>query len=243
MSYKLRKETIERQNHLKEIPEEELNKMREILNEYIAKNRKKHLFILKKSIARRIGSYVTDEIAEDILQEQYIYAWTNIERVMEFYDTGYLDRYFNTLFFHVATRRRAEIRLGRDVHTEFIDDILPEEESPQQYTNDALNAKLPLQERLEAHRIALDETKEFLWDNPNTNLKKALDLTRERHGQSTYLVALNYIATPSYSFLMKNCRELGIKNVQWNIDRFKKICSEVYGKEILKQAEMPWILY
>ena len=41
MSYKRRKETIEKQNHLKEIPEEELEKMREILNEYIAKNRKK----------------------------------------------------------------------------------------------------------------------------------------------------------------------------------------------------------
>lgn len=236
----LKKETIKKQNHLKEIPEEKLEKMREILNEYIAKNRKKHLFILKKSIARRIGRLVTDEIAEDILQEQYIYAWTNIERVMEFYDTGYLDRYFNTLFFHVATRRRAEIRLGRDVHTEFIDDILPEEESPKQYTNDALNARLSLEERLEAHRIALEETKEWLFDNPTSPTAKALKLCDSKKLRD---VALNYIATPSYSFLMKNCRELGIHNVQSNIDRFKKICEITFDKTIVKQSEHPFINY
>ena len=239
----LRKSTIEKQNKLQEIPEEELNRMRDILNEYIAKNRKKHLLLLRRALMKRLGSMLTDEILEDILQEQYVYAWINITRVMEFYETGYLDRYFNSLFYNPATSKNARLRLGRDVHTEIIPDCQPYEESPEQYTNYALNPKLPLEERMEAHRNALDETKEFLWDNPNTNLKKALDLTRERYGQSTYLVALNYIATPSYSFLMKNCRELGIKNVQWNIDRFKNVCSEVYGKEILKQVEMPWILY
>lgn len=235
----LRKSTIEKQNKLQEIPEEELNRMRDILNEYIAKNRKKHLLLLRRALMKRLGSMLTDEILEDILQEQYVYAWINITRVMEFYETGYLDRYFNSLFFNPATSKNARLRLGRDVHTEIIPDCQPYEESPDTFTNYALDVKLPNEERLEYHRIALDETKNWLLENPHSKLKKALDAQRNNYGPKAYTVALNYVATPSYSFLRKNSVELNLASVQGNIDKFKKVCSEIYGKDILKQCEMP----
>lgn len=64
MSYGPKKTTIEKQNRLKEIPEEELDRMRDILNTYIAKNRKKHYNILRKSLLRRLGSMLDENIIE-----------------------------------------------------------------------------------------------------------------------------------------------------------------------------------
>lgn len=241
MAYNALKErTKQRQERLKQIPEDELNRMRDILNDYIVKNRKKHINFLKKSLIKRLGSILTDDLVEEMLQTLYLYAWTNIERVMEFYETGHMDRYFNTLFFHPATTKNARLLMGHDIHTEIIPDCHEYEESPTQYTNDALNPKLPLEDRLKAHSVALDETKCFLLDNPDSKLNTALKLQKKQRGQKGYEVALNYIATPSYTFLNSNCRELGIHNIQGNVDNFKRICSEVYGKKVLKNNIMPF---
>lgn len=240
MAYGERKDTLKKIEHLLQIPEEELAPMRDILNKYISKNRKKHKFILRKALARRLGSMINDELVDDILQTIYIYSWQNIERVMEFYKTDSMDRYFNSLFYHIATTKRARLLLGRDIHTEIIDDILEAVEDDRQYTNDALNPKLTIEERIEAHRIALDETKEYLYDNPQSKLNKALEIQKKYSGQKGYDVAINYVTTPSYTFLMKNYKELNIHNVQANINKFKEVCEEVYGKQKVKQCEIPY---
>ena len=240
MSYGPKKTTIEKLNHLKEIPEEELNRMRDILNTYIAKNRKKHYNTLRKSLTKRLGSLLDENIVEDMLQSIYVYAWTNIERVMEFYNTDGMDRYFNSIFYNPATTGSARVFLGKEIRAEINSEITPEIIDDKHYTNDALNPRNSLEERIEAHRIALEETLDYLNDNPHSKLHKALEVQKKRHGQKGYDVALNYITTPSFSFLMKNCRELGIHNVQWNIECFKQVCSEVYGKEILRQSTMPF---
>lgn len=244
MSYNLRKATIEKQNHLKEIPEEELDRMRQILNDYIAKNRKKHVIILKRRLYRVNGSTMTNDVVEDILQNIYIYAWTNIERVMEFYKTDNMDRYFLALFYNQSTAKNARLRAGRDLHFEEIwEEYLEYEEDDPQYSNYALNPRIPTEERIHYHKVALQETKDFLWDNTDCDLNKALLIQKSRYGQKGYDVAINYIATPSYSFLMKNCRELGIHNVQTHINHFKEICADIYGKKIVHQAEVPFIRY
>ena len=240
MCYEEKVETRRKVEHLLQIPEEKLAPMREILNKYITKNRKKHLFILRKALSRRLGSLVNDDVVNDILQSIYVYSWQNIERVMEFYETGYMDRYFNSLFYHITTVKRARILMNRDVHTEIIDDLIEAIEDDKQYVNDALNPKLDVDERIEAHRIALDETKEYLLDNSESRLNKALELQKKRYGQKGYDVAINYITTPSFAFLMKNCHKLGICNVQSNINRFKEICEQVYGKQMVKQCEAPY---
>lgn len=236
----VKKKTIDKLNHLKEIPEEELDKMRDILNTYIAKNRKKHYNILRKSLTKRLGSMLDENIVEDTLQSIYVYAWTNIERVMEFYNTDGMDRYFNTIFYNPATTGSARVFLGKEIRAEINSEITPDIIDEKHYTNDALNPRNSLEERLEAHRIALEETLDYLHDNPHSKLHKALEIQKKQHGQKGYDVALNYITTPSFGFLTKNCRELGIHNVQHNIICFKQVCSEVYGKEILKQCEIPF---
>ena len=239
MFYGEKETTRQKVKHLLEIPEEELAPMRDILNAYISKNRNKHKFMLKKSLLRRLGSMLTDELLDDILQSIYVYAWQNIERVMEFHKTGYMDRYFLSLFYNIATVKRARLLLGRDIHYDIYTEYVPEEETPETFTNYALDVKLPNEERMEYHRIALDETKLWLLENPHSKLKKALDVQKNNYGPKGYAVALNYVATPSYSFLTKNKVELNLTSVQGNIDKFKKVCSEIYGKDILKQCEMP----
>ena len=243
MTYDYKTETIQKIEHLKQIPEEELSKMRKILNDYISKNRRKHINFLKKSLMSRIGLMLTDEIVEDILQKIYEYAWINIETVMEFHKTGYLDRYFNSLFYNPSTTKNARLRLGRDIHTPIIDDSNPYEEDDMFYTNYALDPHAPLEERLEYHKIALDETKNWLWDNPHSNLKKALDIQKKRHGLNGYNVALNYVATPSYKFLYDNYERLNLANVYHCIKYFKEVCSEVYGKEVLQGSIFPYTKY
>ena len=245
MSYKTRIETEKKEQRLLEIPEEQLNEMRKILNDYIAKNRKKHINVLNRCLLRRLGLMLTSEIVEDILQQLYEYSWLNIERVMEFHKTGHLDRYFLSLFYHPATTKNARLRLGYDVRESELgmDELNEYLEDDPQYTNYALDPWLPLEERLKYHRIALDETKNWLWDNPQSNLKKALDLQKSRYGIKGYNVALNYVATPSYKFLYDNFEILKLTNVYTYVRKFRKVCSEVYGKKIQQGNIFPYTKY
>ena len=235
--------TKKKEQRLLEIPEEQLNEMRKILNDYIAKNRKKHINILNRCLLRRLGLMLTSEIVEDILQQLYEYSWLNIERVMEFHKTGHLDRYFLSLFYHPATTKNARIRLGFVIQASPLgmDELNEYVEDDPQYTNYALDPHAPIEERMEYHRIALDETKQWLWDNPQSNLKKALDIQKSRHGMLGYNVAINYVATPSYKFLYDNSEKLKLTNVYTYINKFKGVCSEVYGKEVLKQSQTPYV--
>ena len=145
---------------------------------------------------------------------------------------------FNSLAYHIFTLANASHLMQKDLPLLDSMDFIYEEE--EHWTTDNLNHELDNEERLEGHRIALDELKSYLLDNPQSNLKKALELMKSKSVDSAYKVALNFVATPNYKFLNDNREKLGLKNLQYNITKFKKVCSEVYGKEPMWNAQFPW---
>ena len=84
--------------------------------------------------------------------------------------------------------------------------------------------------------MALDELKEYLQDNPQSDLNKALEIQKKK-GEMAYLVALHYAATPSYTFVRDNAKEFGIKNTQAWVEDFKDTMSEVTGRPLVKHAQ------
>lgn len=223
---------------IKTLSDEKRTEIHKILNEFISKNRSLHFRILNKRLRSVLGN-VDEDTVEDTLQNIYLYMYLNPERVIDFNSTGRLDRMFNSLAYHVFTlisvssKLPKELPLMEEMNFEY-------EEDEKQYSTESLDPTLSNEVRLEAHRIALDELSSYLLDNPQSNLKTALELTKKNYSEFTYKVAINYCATPSYKFLRDNFKELGLKNIQSNIYRFKEICSQVYGKKLVWNAQSAW---
>lgn len=223
---------------IKTLSDEERTEIHKILNEFISKNRTKHFRILNKRLRTVLGNVDADTV-EDTLQNIYVYMYLNPEKVKEFYSTGYLGRLFNTIVYHAFTLINVSQSTPKDLPLmEEMD--FEYEEDEKQWTVDSLDPTLSNEARLEGHRIALDELKSYLIDNPQSNLKKALELTKNTYSELTYRVAMHYCATPSYKFLRDNAKELGLKNIQPNLQKFKEICSQVYGKKLVWNAQSSW---
>lgn len=224
--------TREKIENIKKLSDEEREEIHRILNEFISKNRKKHYNILSRRLNKALKFGVDDVIIEDNLQNIYVYMYLNPETVKSFNDTGCLNRLFNALVYNISLvgnvlrRYHRELPLMEDLDFEY-------EESIHSCSFESLCPNFSNEERLEYHRVALDELKEYLLDNPQCKLKSALDIIKKEHKKSVYDVALNYAATPSYKFLEENKAVLGIKNVQNNVNKFKKVCERVYGKEVI----------
>lgn len=228
-----------KQKQIETLSDEERTEVHKILNEFISKNRKKHLRILNQRFIHVFGSCVDADVIEDMLQNIYVYMYLSPDKVKDFYSTDHLDRLFNSLVYHKYTLMNVSHSISNDLPIlEGMD--FPCEEDEQQWTLDSLNPDLSNEERLEGHRIALDELKSYLLDNPQSNLKKALDLTKKTYSELTYRVAIHYCATPNYRFLRDNSKELGLKNLQGSIQKFKEICSQVYGKKLVWNAQCAW---
>lgn len=228
-----------KQKQIETLSDEERTEVHKILNEFISKNRTKHFRILNQRFIHAFGGYVDIGVVEDMLQNIYVYMYLSPDKVKEFYSTGHLDRLFNSLVYHKYTLMNISHNMSNDLPLlEGMD--FPCEEDEQHWTLDSLNPDLSNEERLEGHRIALDELKSYLSNNPQSNLKKALELTKNSCLESAYKVAIHYCATPNYRFLRDNSKELGLKNLQYNIQKFKEICSKVYGKEIVWNAQSAW---
>lgn len=242
MPNKYEQKRLDRENRLKEIPEETLSNYREILNNYLSKNRKKHYNTLRQVLFKRYGTNIQDEQIENILQDLYEYSWLNIEKVIEFFDSGYPDRYFNSLFYHLSTSKQAMTMVHRNYNEGTSSDGIdfPVEEDSPSFNNDALNSHLSTEERIEAHFIALDETKQWLLDNPDSKLSKCIRMTFNEYGQQAYDVALAFVATPAIGFLIGNYETLGLHHIQGHVNQFKRICSKVYGKDLKKGISIGW---
>lgn len=228
-----------KQKQIETLSNEERTEIHKILNEFISKNRTKHFRILNKRFIRVFGGYVDPDVIEDMLQNIYVYMYLSPDKVKDFYSTGHLDRLFNSLVYHKYTTMNMSQSMNTDLPLlEEMD--FPYEEDEKQWTVDSLDPTLSNEERLEGHRIALDELKSYLIDNPQSNLKKALELTKNTYSMLAYRIALNFVATPSYKFLQDNAKELGLKNIQPNLQKFKEICSKVYDKKLVWNAQSSW---
>lgn len=224
--------TKARIENIKKLSDEERAEIHSILNDFIAKNRTKHYNILSGRLNRVFKFGIDDETVEDNLQNIYVYMYLNPETVKSFNETGCLNRLFNALAYNISLVGNISKKYGRELP--MIENVDFEyEESSHGCSFESLCPDLTNEERLEYHRIALDELKEYLLDNPQSKLKSALDIIKKEYNKPTYDVALNYAATPSYKFLETNKAVLGIKNVQNNVDKFKKVCERVYGKELV----------
>lgn len=222
---------------IKTMSDEERTEIHKILNEFISKNRTKHFRILNRRLRGFLGDVDTDTV-EDTLQNIYVYMYLNPEKVKDFYSTGYLDRLFNSIVYHVFTLMNVSQSMPKDLP--LLEEMDFEYEEENHYSTESLDPTLSNETRLEGHRIALDELYSYLFDNPQSNLKKALDLTKNTYPELTYRVAINYCATPSYTFLYKNREKLGLKNIQPNLQHFKEICAQVYGKKLVWNAQSSW---
>lgn len=225
--------------NIKKLSDEERAEIHRILNEFISKNRSKHYRILSKRLNKAFKFGIDDETVEDNLQNIYIYMYLNPNTVKSFNETGCLNRLFTSLAYNISVIGNISKKYCRELPLMENADFEYEEDE-QQWTTDNLSHELSNEQRLEAHRIALDELKSYLIDNPQSNLKKALELTKNDKVDSVYNVALNFVATPSYAFLYKNREELGLRNIQNNLNRFKKICEKVYNKKVVWNAQFPW---
>lgn len=218
--------------NIKKLSDEERAEIHNILNDFISKNRKNHYNILSKRLNKALKFGVEDEVIEDNLQNIYVYMYLNPETVKSFNETGCLNRLFNALAYNISLvgnvlkRYYRELPMMENIDFEY-------EETEITCSFESLCPDLSNEERLEYHRVAVDELKEYLLDNPQCKLKSALDIIKKEHKKSVYDVALNYAATPSYKFLETNKEILGIKNVQNNVNKFKKVCERVYGKEVV----------
>lgn len=231
------KKTVELQEKVKNLPEDELKNLHDILNRWISKTHQGNIKIMGKRMSK-IFSWVEQDVIEDLVQKIYVWMYIHPDVVFDFARTDSLKKLFLNLTYHHNMLRTAEIEINRQEHTE-IPDIFFEEESAK-YNNDALNPDLPLEERLKSHSIAIKELKDWLDENPDSKLSHSLKEMYRQRNRKGYDVAFNFCATPSYIFLHENRDALSLKNVGNEIRFFKKICSKIFGKEIKKNIIVPY---
>jgi predicted solute-binding protein len=229
------------------MPNETRSTLDKVMTEWISKNHKKNINVVKKAM-RKIN--VDNDLVEEHVYDIYIWMYVNYENTLSFAKNDALSKLFNSVAYHHNTfyllsnemnRRNIDYKLSYDRTYETGDGFDYAEEIEDKYTNDALNPKLDNNERLEAHRIALSETLQYINDNPNSKIKKALVEMKNECGDKGYKVALHYISTPSYQFLRHNREALNLINTNGYITKFKEICSKLYGKKLLKNSIMNYI--
>ncbi len=233
----LNNKTVQLQEELKNLPKERLESLHNILNKWISKTHDGNVKIMGRRMSK-IFSWVESDVIEELVQRIYVWMYIHPDVVFDFAETDSLRKLFLTLAYHRNIIKTAEILINRQDHTEILDIYF--EEEYEQYTNDALNPDLPTDERLKYHKIAMDELKEWMLDNPGSKLEQALKEMYKQRDKRGYDVALNFCATPSYFFLYSNRESLGLKNVNGNIVFFKQICAKIYGKEVKKNTIVPY---
>lgn len=239
INYRERSYVVKRYDRYAETPQDIKDKANKILNEFISKNREKHFNLIRNRIRKAWGWIPDEEIIENLLQEIYEYLCLSPYQVIEFNESGCMWRLFNTLVYHPSTLRKAHWATKKKAAS--LDEIEVDfayEEDDYQWC-DSLDSTLPIEERIEMHKLALDELELYLMDNPSSKLANALEMQKKCFGVKAWKVAFNFAATPNYKFLRDNTKALGIQNVQNYLDYFKNICSEVYGKEVKHYAQSP----
>lgn len=248
-----KKRTLQAYESTKNMSDEDRAFLDKIITEFITTYRKKNINTLTQRLYRLRGGHIDSDVVESQIQDLYVWMYTHSEVTLSFYNKcggmSGLMKLINLLIFNLKSIKTCMNELDKSNHFEMYEEIKEYEEDPPHYTNDALNPRLPLEERLEAHRIALEETKAWLLDNPQSKTAKALEILRDTTHNSGYSpnakedyykVCLNYIATPSRIFLYDNADRLGLIKSHYPVNKFKKICSEIWGKKIQKNAIVPW---
>ena len=239
--------TISKYKEAANMPKETKSTLDKVMTEWISKNHKKNINVVKKAM-RKIN--VDNDLVEEHVYDIYIWMYVNYENTLSFAENNALSKLFNSIAYHRNTfyllsnemkRREIDYKLSYDRTYETGDGFDYAEKIEDKYTNDALNPKLDNEERLEAHRIALSETLQYINDNPNSKIKKALVEMKNEYGDKGYKVALHYISTPSYQFLRHNREALNLINTGGYINKFKEICSKLYDKKLLKNSIMNYI--
>ena len=228
----MKKSTIAKQEKVKTLPDEQINKLHQILNDFVSKNRKRHYAILAKRLMKVKGTYVEDEVVEDTLQNIYEYMCLNPETVFSFYETNSLNKLFVLLAYSMTSLNNSK-RYYRDLPLLEEYDIPLEEQ--EHFTMDSMDIRLPIEERLKSHEQAKAELKEWLLDHPDSRLNKALEMTK--FDNDLYNVAINFTVTPIGSFLGANKETLHLKNIARNLKEFKLYCEEVYNQPIKKNSQ------
>lgn len=251
---------IEADTKTKQLTKEEKSFIDKIMTEFINAYRKKNINTLTNLMVRRWTGHVDEDIINDKVQDLYIWMYTHYDVTVSFYNQHGqikgLQKLMNLLLYNIRNISDVKKKLLNSVHFEPFDNTMLEipDEEEQQFTLDSLNPHLPTEKRLEAHLIALEETKQWLLDNPESYAAKALRMLREDSqyikkpkniqltdkGEEYYKVALHYIATPSMSFIYSNAQELGIIKSHQPIIHFKRIFASLYGKEPVKHIEYKW---
>ena len=212
------RQTVEKETKLKQLPQEKMEKLHTILNKYISSSHTKNVRYLANRLSKKFGHSIEHDIIEEALQEIYVYMYINPEKVFEFNETGNLQRLVNTLIYHLTTlnnaakkiKSRGRMNFFEDVlndEDEFVNEGMFEEECEYNYVNDALDPRLPNEERLELHRMALKDVKDYLQENPNSKMNIALERLKTESTSKpdvAYRCGLNYCATMSYKFLKRN---------------------------------------
>ena len=243
----MKPETLDKYKAASNMPKEKKSTLDKIMTEWIRKNHKKNINVVKKAM-RKIN--IDIDLLEEHVYDIYIWMYVNYENTLSFAENNALGKLFNSVAYHRNTfyllsnemkRRDLDYKLSYDRTYDTGEGFDYAEEIEDRYTNDALNPKLDNNERLEAHKIALSETLQYINDNPNSKIKKALAEMKNECGEKGYKVALHYISTPSYQFLRHNREALNLINTGGYINKFKKICSKLYGKKLLKNSIMNYI--
>ena len=241
----LKKKTVEAIEKTKQMSPEERAKLDKIMTEFIIKYRKYSTNTLMRRLYKSLNRHIDADVVQDKIQDLYIWMYIHSDVTLSFYNRyGSLIKLMNLLIFNSRTTADCYNKLVGTNHMELFEDVAMYEEDDQHYINYALNPKLSTEERLEWHRVALEQTKEWLIDNPHSNTAKALERTQHlcklRKGvdvsKQYYNVCLNYIATPSRTFLYNNADALGLIKSHNPVALFKKVCAEIWNKELVSNA-------
>ena len=199
--------TTKLENRVKQLPEDTVKEVHKILNAYILKSHNKNINIMSKRLYNKFNKYIDKDIVDKLVGDIYKWMWLHYDTVLSFNETDNLQRLFNSLAYHLTTLNNAGKLIVRQDHTEIIDDLVEDIPLVEElhYTVEDLDWQIPNEERLEYHKMALDELKEYLQDNPQSDLNKALEVQKKK-GEMAYLVALHYAATPSYTFIRDNAK-------------------------------------
>lgn len=227
----------------KEMSESTRQDVSSVLNEYISKHYKNNFWFIKNMLLKR-GVTVENFYIEEALQKVYIWLFLHSEKTLEFHKKGDLDNLVGSVLSNWWTLRNITRASSQnfymseyEVDEDKMDLFIYEED--EYFDNNAMSPHMSLEERLEHHNIALEETKKWLQEH-DTKTSEAIKMVKRRHGEMTYKVALHYLATPSYKFLQNNKEVFGLKNVGGNIVKFRNVCEEVFGKKYKKNNIMPY---
>lgn len=204
---------------------------------FFEKYHKTNIDLLYKRLQKCFGNIITIDIVECVLQDIYFYMMLQFEYFLKLETSQDIYCWYCKIVNspRVIGQTWHKIKYLTYEYPQDCPDKIPNTDECWGLNN--LDFRLPNRERLFYHYNAISEIYEYIQNYPDSILSKSLELC---DNDELYNVAINYAATPNMEFLKKNMKTLKLSKIQENVNKYKKIVSQLVGKQPKTHCIFRW---